>query len=309
MEDIKFSIIIPTYNEQDDIANTLDSLVALTYKNKEILVVDDSTDNTPNIIQAYDDRGVRLIRPEVRKGRCEARNIGVHNAIGEVLVILNADVLLPIDFLQQIKKHYDNGADIVCVGSAVLNQDDLFARYVGCTHDYEVSDEAYVQSQLWTEGYSVRRDVALKTKLFPSHFSVPIEAGEDAYFGEELERIGAKKIVDMSILVKHIAPASFQEYWSIRKGRGAGTPQIRRFLHKWSYQKIFLVATLKLIKRLIMLLTIVPMLVHNATIAKFSKKNKLLDTLLFSYAWFIEQLAMTIGEYKSLNKIKKQEQK
>jgi len=91
---VKFSIVIPTYNEEKDIGATLDSLLGLRYSDKEIVVVDDSTDTTPQIVSAYAGRGVKLIRPEVRKGRCEARNIGVRASSGDVVVILNADVLL-----------------------------------------------------------------------------------------------------------------------------------------------------------------------------------------------------------------------
>ena len=103
MEDFKFSIIIPTYNEENDIRGTLESLLELTYKNKEIIIVDDSNDNTPNIIREYSEQGVKLVIPELRRGRCEARNIGIRESIGDILVILNADVILPNDFLEKIK--------------------------------------------------------------------------------------------------------------------------------------------------------------------------------------------------------------
>ncbi|WP_373034678.1 glycosyltransferase family 2 protein [Sulfurimonas sp.] len=309
MENLRFSIIVPTYNEEHDIRGTLESLISLTYDNKEIIIVDDSNDNTPNIVREYVDKGVRLIIPKERKGRCEARNIGIRESSGDILVILNADVLIATDFLEKIKVHYDEGTDIVCVNSSVKNIDDLFARYVECVHRLETSDNKYVQSQLWTEGYSVKRDVALKTNLFPSGFSVPIVAGEDAYFGQALADIGAKKIVDMSIRVEHIAPASFKEYWYIRKGRGAGTPQIRRFLDKWSYRQIAIRAYLKIIRRILMMSILFPMLHFNYKVAKFSPNNRLIDTVLFSYSWIVEQLAMSVGEIQSLRKIIKEENK
>ena len=46
---MKFSIVVPTYNEENDIAGTLDALTSLDYPDKEIIVVDDSTDSTPAI--------------------------------------------------------------------------------------------------------------------------------------------------------------------------------------------------------------------------------------------------------------------
>ena len=98
---MKFSIIIPTYNEAGDIVATLEALLGLDYGDKEIIVVDDSTDQTPEIVRRYVDRGVRLIHPG-GGGRCEARNIGIREAAGEVVVVLNADVRLPADFLQRV---------------------------------------------------------------------------------------------------------------------------------------------------------------------------------------------------------------
>lgn len=303
MTDFKYSIIVPTYNEENDIRDTLDSLINLTYKNKEIIIIDDSNDNTPNIVKEYDKYGVKLIIPEERKGRCEARNIGIRQASGDILIILNADVIIPSNFIERINFHYKNGIDIVCVDSEVENTEDLFARYVECGHRFEVSDEVYLKSQLWTEGYSVRKEIAMKTNLFPSGFNVPIVAGEDAYFGQELESFGAKKIVDMSIKVKHIAPASFSEYWYIRKGRGAGTPQIRRYLDKWDFKRILIRACLKVVRRIFMVILLFPMLYYNYKLSRFSDKNKFIDIFLFSYSWLVEQIAMTVGEFESLKKV------
>ena len=113
----------------------------------------------------------------------------------------------------------------------------------------------------------------------------------------------------MDIVVEHIAPASFEEYWHIRKGRGAGTPQIRRFLDKWSFNRIAFRATAKVIKRVLMIGSLVPMFYYNYKVAKFSDKNTFSEMFLFCYAWLIEQIAMTVGEYQSLNKIIKAEKK
>ena len=65
--DLKFSIITPSFNEEKDIRETLENFIGLSYPNKEILVVDDSTDQTAEIIKEYASRGVRLINGP-RKG-------------------------------------------------------------------------------------------------------------------------------------------------------------------------------------------------------------------------------------------------
>jgi len=312
-DNLKFSIAIPTYNEEKDIANTLDNLISLSYPNKEIIVVDDSTDSTPEIVKTYSDKGVRLIKPEVRKGRCEARNIGIIESTGDVVIVLNADVLLPTDFIERIKKYYDQGYDAVCCMNHVKNMDDLFARYVGM-HTYRKIARGVFEDRIknlggfwWTEGFSVKREMLIKTSMFPSGYAVPIEAGEDVRFVDELRDMGCKGVFADDIIIYHIAPNDFDEYWKIRKGRGAGTPQIRRFIDNWSYGKIFKRATLKAIKRFLMFATIIPMINYNLELARLSDRNTFTETIKFSYAWAIEQLAMTMGEYKSLSKIKKKE--
>ena len=301
----KFSIIIPTYNEENDIENTLKSLLEINYKNYNIFIIDDSNDNTTNIIKKYVDqnKNIKLIRPYAKRGRCEARNIGIKEADGEILIILNADVHLPKNFINQILIHYQNGADFVLVDSMVENMNNLYARYVECEHRYDKNNYNYVNSMKWSEGFSIKKEIALKTSLFPSNFCVPIEAGEDARFGEELEKNGAKKVIDLSIKVSHIAPGNFIEYWCIRKGRGRGTPQIRKFLDNWSYSKIILIECLKVVRFLLKFTTIIPMIYHNYKLAKYSHKSILIDTITFSYAWIIEQIAFSFGSFESLCEI------
>ena len=310
---MKFSIVIPTYNEEKDIGRTLDCLFKLRYQDKEIIVVDDSTDTTPQIVSNYVGRGVKLIRPEVRKGRCEARNIGIRAADGDVVVILNADVLLPEDFLDRIKPHYDNGYDSVTVFGDVANMKTIYARYIHLTHQKKVVQGVYEQRKItlngiyWSEGFSARRKLIMKTSLFPSGYVVPLEAGEDVNFANELRKIGCKGIIDDTITIYHIVPDNLVEYWYIRKGRGAGTPQIRRFINGWSYKRILSILVLKTVKRLLFFSTVIPMVYYNYDLAGYGDKNRVIETLRLCWCWMIEQAAFTVGEFHSLKKILEKE--
>ena len=298
---MKFSIVIPTFNEESDIRGTLNSLVLLDYPNYEILVVDDSTDSTPRIVREYRKFGVKLFRPSIREGRCAARNLGVLNSVGEVVVILNADVRLPEDFLRKIKQHYDNGADYVLVKSVVENLEDLFARYVEAVGVYDFYG-SNPQSMDWTEGFSCRKDLAIQAGLFPTGFVVPLVAGEDKIFGENLRSLNANKVIDLTIVCRHIAPANLSEYWHIRKGRGEGSPQVRRFLDGWSFPKIFGWAFLRLMKNALYVALLVPMLI---VCFRYSQKSPrgIKDLLPFCWAWIIEKFAFSVGEFKEIKKI------
>lgn len=301
---MKFSVIVPTYNEEKDIVDTLEALIALEYPEKEIIVVDDSTDSTPEIVKRYANDGVRLIHPG-GGGRCEARNNGVMQATGDVVCILNADVRPRPDFLKRLAIHYEGRADYVLVASQVSNREDLFARYVGCAGEAVYTDPSKME---WTEGFSCRREVALQAGLFPVEFAVPICAGEDGFFGIGLRNLGAKKVADFTIVVDHVAPASFAEYWRVRKGRGVGSAQVHRFLHRWSFPKILIWDILKAIRTIVYLVTVVPTLLSCSRAARRSERGYA-DLLPFMYAWIIEQLAFHVGEWQSTFQIIVKERK
>lgn len=306
---MKFSIIIPTYNEAGDIAATLEALLGLDYGDKEIIVVDDSTDRTPEIVRRYADRGVRLIHPG-GGGRCEARNIGIREAAGEVVVLLNADVRLPVDFLQRVAYHYQHGADYVLVAARVVNRHDLFGRYVDCVSDvfYAQGARCNYENMEWTEGFSCRREVALKAGLFPAGFPVPICAGEDGFFGQGLRAIESRKSIDLSIQVDHIVPATFREFWRNRQGRGAGSAQVHRFLDRWPWWKILLWNTLKTAKTLLWIGTLAPGLGACLEAVRYSKRG-MADLLPFFYAYIVEQVAAQVGEWQATFAIMKRERR
>lgn len=90
------SVIIPLYNKESSIAQTLQSVFSQEYSDFEIVVVDDgSTDNSVEIVEAICDSRIRLIKQE-NGGPSKARNTGVKYAKGDWVVMLDADdELLP----------------------------------------------------------------------------------------------------------------------------------------------------------------------------------------------------------------------
>ena len=96
---VKFSFIIPTKNEEKYIKNCLDSIKKQTIKNYEIIIIDsNSTDNTLKIAKKY---GKIFI--ERKKGPSAARNKGAKNAKGDILIFMDADVILNKNFLKILK--------------------------------------------------------------------------------------------------------------------------------------------------------------------------------------------------------------
>lgn len=295
----KISIIIPVYNEKEDIVTTIKHIKKLNYSNYELIIIDDSTDETPQMIADNSYEKLVYLKPETRKDRSQARNIGINKSTGEILVILNADVLLPPDFLNKLIDNYSDGCDYLLVDSEVFNLSSIYARHVDCDHKYKRYETDWVKKWTWTEGFSVKRNIALKTSLFPSG-SVPMTAGEDRVFGEDLNRIGAKKKVDLNIIVKHIAPDNLKDFWIFRKSRGAGSSQVKRFLQKWSYLKIFIVELIKFLRNVFWVLIIIPTIYKSYKFSKYSKESRMKEFFLFCFTIPIEKIALSIGAFECL---------
>lgn len=107
------SVIIPAYNAEKHIGACLESLKNQTYKNFEIIVVDDgSTDKTLAIAKNY---GVKIISNEKNVGEGISRNIGAEQARGDILVQTDSDVVVPITWLEKIIKDMRE-QKVACVG-------------------------------------------------------------------------------------------------------------------------------------------------------------------------------------------------
>lgn len=88
----KVSIVLPTYNGTKYIRQSIDSCLNQTYKNIELIIVDDgSTDGTPEIIKSYKDERIKYLRHEKNKGLPHALNTGFARAIGEYLTWTSDD--------------------------------------------------------------------------------------------------------------------------------------------------------------------------------------------------------------------------
>lgn len=86
------SVVIPTYNRAELLSRAIDSVLAQTYDDFELVVVDDgSTDDTEAVVTGYDDDRVRYLAHETNEGANPARNTGIEAAEGEYVAFLDSD--------------------------------------------------------------------------------------------------------------------------------------------------------------------------------------------------------------------------
>lgn len=123
------SIIIPTYNSREKLLKLLNSIFTSTYKNFEVIVVDDcSTDETIGSIKHFP---IRTFKLKKNCGQATARNIGASKAKADILVFLDSDIILKNDALEKIAENFNN-PDINCLKGIYAKEpanNGLFQRY------------------------------------------------------------------------------------------------------------------------------------------------------------------------------------
>lgn len=111
------SVIIPVYNVEKYLPECLDSVIGQTYKNLEILCIDDgSPDNSSEILERYAEKDgrIRIINQE-NKGLSGARNTGIEAATGDYIVFLDSDDWMDAETVETAMQYADN-ADTVMWG-------------------------------------------------------------------------------------------------------------------------------------------------------------------------------------------------
>lgn len=119
------SIITPCYNGSRYIAQTIDSVLAQTYPQWEMLIIDDgSKDNSADIIREYckKDTRIRLIQ-QPNGGSAAARNHGIREAVGSYIVLLDCDDIWEREFLEA-QLVFMKEKDAVCVYSSYRRIDE-----------------------------------------------------------------------------------------------------------------------------------------------------------------------------------------
>jgi len=132
MNNIKLSVIIPTYNSAEYIDKCLKSVLTQTLKDIEIIVVDDvSTDNTVEIVEAYKQKDNRIILLKNDENLCPggARNRGLEIARGEFIGFVDSDDWVESDYFE---KMYDSACKYNCdiAVSSMLKHKKYYKKYL-----------------------------------------------------------------------------------------------------------------------------------------------------------------------------------
>lgn len=104
----RFSVIVPVYNRVDEVRDLMDSLSAQTFKNFEVVIVEDgSTDPCGDIVKSYSNVNASYYFKE-NEGRSIARNYGLDRAQGEYFVFFDSDCVIPPDYFKILTEALDS---------------------------------------------------------------------------------------------------------------------------------------------------------------------------------------------------------
>jgi glycosyltransferase involved in cell wall biosynthesis len=175
------SIIIPTFNEEDYIGQTLAHARNQNYSGKYEVIISDcnSTDNTREIAQKYADR--ILTCPKRSTGG--ARNHGANNAKGEYLLFVDADTWLPPDYLTTVYSALKEDPDLVALSTAFQftpRKPFLLLLQLYVNTRFWAQDKFLHQAPVLGYNFFIRKDAFFKNGQFKECFF------EDLYFYKKL---------------------------------------------------------------------------------------------------------------------------
>jgi glycosyltransferase involved in cell wall biosynthesis len=177
-----FSVIIPLYNKEKFIEDTMKSILGQTFGDFEILIVNDgSTDNSGEKIQQFTDERIRYFKKE-NEGASTARNYGIEKATGTYIAFIDADDYWYPDFLQQVfenigkfpgEKVFSAAIEIEMPGKCIPAEYSIVKTDESQVVDYfEASSK---MSVIWTSGAAFHKSVFEKA----GNFDTTIRSGQD----------------------------------------------------------------------------------------------------------------------------------
>ena len=209
---MKFSILVPAYNEEQSIAYCLNSLISVVYDDKEIIVVDDaSTDHTVQAVEEFLDKGVILVRREKNGGRAAALNSGLQRATGDVVITTDADTVVPSDWLQRFKSCFERQG-VVAVGGAyqACNKDKPLVNATSILD--QILNGVFKKSLVPNKLSGVNSAIIRKALLDLGGFNENSWWSEDSELGWKLKKIG-RVIYDSANVVSTQYPETWQDIW------------------------------------------------------------------------------------------------
>ena len=199
----KITVIVPVYNVENYLQKCLDSLLSQTYKNLEIIVVNDgSTDNSGNICQEYAQKDNRIVYIEKENsGQSAARNFGLDRMTGSYVTFVDSDDWVEQDYVEVLyRKLMEYQADIAVANYYSYNESEgmYYFHIFGDSYYEKVYDNVSIFENLYES--SEMKSFALisvwgtlyRADLFSDLRFDKGKLGEDGYLNQKIYLLAKK---------------------------------------------------------------------------------------------------------------------
>lgn len=175
MEKVRFTVAISAYNIENYVKRAIDSVLNQTFKNYELLVIDDcSTDSTMEVIKQIVGQEAKILQTKKNSGTAAAsRNIAIENAKGEYLLFLDGDdELYNNETLKEIDEHIkENKYDIIYLGYENVGHTENYYRISNKENSTRearlICDESFsVSSKVWNVEFLRNNNIRFKEGMY-----------------------------------------------------------------------------------------------------------------------------------------------
>jgi len=218
------SVIIPTYNREDTLKKCLKALFKQTYSKSdyEIIVIDDgSTDGTEATVKAIIEEspvGLKYFKQE-NKGPAAARNVGIRNAEGEIILFIGDDIISDKSMLEEhIKSHENENENVAILGHIQWSPEMRLTPFLKYLEEQNIQFAYSLIKNPGNLGYnyfygsniSLKKTFLLKNGLFDESF--PYAAYEDVELGYRLQKKGLIIKYNKNAIGYHYHPTNLSKY-------------------------------------------------------------------------------------------------
>lgn len=206
-----FSVIVPVYNDAPNLPNCLDSLLRQSFRDFEIIVVDDgSTDSTPSTIASYT-KSHKKVRPifSTHHGAPSALNLGIKNAKGKFLAFTDSDCTADKDWLKNfasaLKKSQVVNGKILYAYSTPLGKAHAETYAIHCAS----TKSAGVSSVFETGNSAASREIFNRFGIFDEH----AHRAYDHDFARRLKLVGIQIAYCPNAIVTHAEYSKLSDHF------------------------------------------------------------------------------------------------
>jgi glycosyltransferase involved in cell wall biosynthesis len=210
-DDITLSVVVPVYNGGSQLELCLDALLASDARPLEIIVVDDCSTDASATTKACALLGVEVVRLDERAGPAAARNRGARQARGNIILFVDADVVVRRDTLARIVAFLQEQPKVAALFGSYDDSpaaQHFVSQYKNLFHHFIHQRSSMRAETFWAGCGAVRRAAFEAVGGFDERaYTRP--SIEDIELGGRLRRAGFRIILDKALKVKHLKRWTF----------------------------------------------------------------------------------------------------